>query len=87
MLILGRRVGESLRIGDHIDITILSVDAGGNVTIGINAPKDMLILRSELLEATSANQEAATVRSTPQLIRTLGSVLSPGEPPQDSNSN
>ena len=48
MLILGRKVGESLSIGEQITITILSVDAGGNVSIGINAPKDLLILRSEL---------------------------------------
>ena len=86
MLILGRRMGESLSIGDHITITILSVDAGGNVTIGINAPKDLLILRSELKEATSANQEAATASSSPQLIRALESVLGPLASPQDPDS-
>ena len=83
MLILGRKVGESLSIGEQITITILSVDAGGNVNIGINAPKDLLILRSELKEATSANQEAATASSTPQLIRALESVLGPAEPPAE----
>ncbi len=83
MLILGRKVGESLSIGEQITITILSVDAGGNVSIGINAPKDLLILRSELKEATSANQEAATASSTPQLIRALESVLGPAEPPAE----
>lgn len=83
MLILGRKVGESLSIGEQITITILSVDAGGNVSIGINAPKGLLILRSELKEATSANQEAATASSTPQLIRALESVLGPAEPPAE----
>ena len=87
MLSLGRREGESLCIGDHITITILSVDAGGNVNIGINAPKDLLILRSELKEATSANQEAATASSTPQLIRALESVLGPAGHPQEPHSN
>ena len=48
MLILQRREGESLVIGDQITLTILSVDAKGKVEIGINAPRDILILRSEL---------------------------------------
>ena len=48
MLILGRKAGESLTIGGDISITVLSVDSGGNVSLGIQAPKEMLILRSEL---------------------------------------
>ena len=48
MLILRRREGESLIIGDQINVSILGVDAGGAVSLGISAPRDMLILRSEL---------------------------------------
>ena len=59
MLILGRKAGESLTIGGDISITVLSVDSGGNVSLGIQAPKEMLILRSELQQAVSSNQEAA----------------------------
>ena len=44
MLILGRKAGESLTIGGDISITVLSVDSGGNVSLGIQAPKEMLIL-------------------------------------------
>ena len=44
MLILRRKGGESLVIGDQISVTILSVDASGTVMLGINAPKDVLIL-------------------------------------------
>ena len=61
MLILRRKEGESLVIGDHIELTVLSVDSGGVVSLGINAPRDILILRSELQEAVSANQASATV--------------------------
>ena len=57
MLILGRKAGESLTIGGDISITVLSVDSGGNVSLGIQAPKEMLILRSELQQAVSSNQE------------------------------
>ena len=42
MLILRRKPGESLIIGDQISISILSVDAGGAVSLGINAPRDIV---------------------------------------------
>ena len=59
MLILRRRSGDSFIIGDQISVTVLSAEPNGVVTVGITAPKDMLILRSELQQATSANQDAA----------------------------
>ena len=59
MLILRRKGGESLVIGDQISVTILSVDASGTVMLGINAPKDVLILRSELQLADSDNLASA----------------------------
>lgn len=74
MLILGRKAGESVVIGDHISITILTVEANGNVTLGIDAPKDLLILRRELQQAVSLNQQAAHTAPS-KLINALGSVL------------
>lgn len=47
MLILTRRVGESLIIGDKIDITILGIK-GNQIRIGINAPKEISIHRKEI---------------------------------------
>lgn len=59
MLILQRKKNESLVIGENIKITI--VDAGNDcVKLAIDAPKDITIVRSELLEAASINQEAST---------------------------
>lgn len=49
MLILTRRPGESLWIGDGIKITLINVE-GNQIRIGIKAPDDVTILRSELLE-------------------------------------
>ena len=43
MLILTRRVGESLMIGDNVDITVLGI-RGNQVRIGINAPKDLSLI-------------------------------------------
>ena len=59
MLILERRAGESLAIGDEIRLTVLSVGEGGKVQLGISAPRDVLILRSELQQARTVNQDAA----------------------------
>lgn len=47
MLILSRRPGESLIIGDHIRVSILGVK-GGQVRIGIEAPKDVSVHREEI---------------------------------------
>ncbi|MCG3201212.1 MAG: Translational regulator CsrA [Gammaproteobacteria bacterium] len=48
MLILTRRIGETLVIGDDIEVTILGIK-GRQVRVGINAPRDVNIAREELL--------------------------------------
>ncbi len=47
MLILTRRVGESLMIGNEVTVTVLGVK-GNQVRIGINAPKDVEVHREEI---------------------------------------
>lgn len=54
MLILTRKPSEQLKIGDDITVTILGV-RGNQVRIGIDAPKDVLILREELCEKQEDN--------------------------------
>lgn len=49
MLLLTRRIGESVMIGDGIEVRVMSVQ-GNQVRLGIDAPQDVKILRSELLE-------------------------------------
>lgn len=57
---LTRREGEVFKLGDDIEIEVLDIKPGV-VRVGIRAPKDVRILRAELVEAVAAaNQEATT---------------------------
>lgn len=49
MLILTRRIGETLNIGDNIEVTVLGIK-GNQVRIGITAPRDVPVHRSEVLD-------------------------------------
>jgi carbon storage regulator len=58
MLILTRRVGETLMIGDSVTVTVLGVK-GNQVRIGITAPKDVAVHREEIFQRVDAGKAAA----------------------------
>ena len=61
MLVLTRREGEAIKLGDDIEIEVLEVRSG-IVRLGIKAPRSVRVLRGELVaEVASANTEAAAV--------------------------
>jgi carbon storage regulator len=66
MLILTRRVGEALKIGDNVDVTILSVQ-GNQVRIGIKAPKDVTVHREEIYSRIKEEQKQNQNQKLPQL--------------------
>ena len=56
MLILTRKVGETLSIGDNIEVTVLEV-RGGQVRIGVSAPRDVVVNRKEILNRLNPESE------------------------------
>ncbi len=83
MLILTRRAGETLVIDGDIVVTVMEVGRGGQVRLGIEAPRVHRILRGELLEEISAENRGAALRSDimPDLGGLLGSLPNPSSRP------
>ncbi|HEY8532335.1 MAG TPA: carbon storage regulator CsrA [Micromonospora sp.] len=75
MLVLTRRPGESVMIGDDVVVTVLEV-RGDVVRIGIRAPRDVQVHREEVYrELRQANQEAASPNE--EAVRDLARLLQP----------
>ncbi len=61
MLVLSRRKGQSIMIGDEIELTVVDIQ-GDQIRLGINAPKNISIHRKEVfIEIQKENQEAAQI--------------------------
>ena len=56
MLVLTRRIDESIAIGDDIQVTVLAVE-GDRVKLGINAPREVVILRQEIYQAVQEQKQ------------------------------
>lgn len=58
MLILTRRIGETLVVGDDVTVTVLGVK-GNQVRLGVNAPKDVAVHREEIYQRIQQEQQPA----------------------------
>lgn len=86
MLVLARKVGQQIVIGEEIEITVLEV-RGEQVRLGINAPRSIAVHRKELLvQVADENVQAASVsrESVEELSKTLKEQRKPSPPPPDS---
>ena len=64
MLILTRRVGETLMIGDDVTVTVLGVK-GNQIRIGVNAPKEIPVHREEIYQRIQAEGEDKKISNAP----------------------
>ncbi len=69
MLILTRRVGETVMIGNDVTVTVLGVK-GNQVRVGVNAPRDVAVHREEIFERIKREGQDAPVDSKPTTITT-----------------
>ena len=73
MLLIRRRVGESIRIGDSVEIQVLEVTRG-QVKIGVTAPAEITILRKEIFLAEEANRAASRSLTAENLDKILEQI-------------
>jgi carbon storage regulator len=80
MLILGRKPGDSILIGDRIRVVVLACDRGG-VRLGIEAPADVTILRGEIVSDVTAENQRAGANGANENAQDWLKVI--GGPPRD----
>jgi carbon storage regulator CsrA len=74
MLVLARKTDESIKIGEDIEIKVISIDKGV-VKLGIDAPIDIDIIRSELLEDVKKSNIAASKNVEDKRLSILSKLL------------
>lgn len=71
MLVLSRKKGQSIMIGNDIEISIIDIQ-GEQARLGINAPRNVTVYRKEVFEEIiKENKEAASVTVDPEVIRNI----------------
>ena len=68
MLVLSRKVGERILVGDQVTITVVRI-TGGGVRIGIEAPPDLTVIREELKDASRQSACSPTVSEGPKTTK------------------
>lgn len=63
MLVLTRKMGQSITFGENIRVTVLSME-GDRVSLGVDAPREVRVFRSELLDATRQTNQESLVSPT-----------------------
>lgn len=83
MLILTRKLDESIMIGDQIEISIIDIK-GDQVKLGIAAPKNVKVYRKEVYQAIQEENIQAT-RANPEAISALGRLFNEKQEKQDES--
>ncbi len=67
MLILSRKIGESVIINDTIEVKVIEIN-GDKIKLGIDAPAEVKVLRNELCQTAEVNRDSANSKSNKKLI-------------------
>ena len=74
MLVISRKTGEKIKIGENIEIHIISIDKN-QVKIGIEAPKKIIILRGELIESIKEENKKAVKHINTENLKNFSKVI------------
>ena len=77
MLVISRKINESITIGDKIVVTILDIE-GDRIKLGIDAPRELIILRQEIFQAVQDQvkiQELLAEENKPETLNQLRKLL------------
>lgn len=74
MLVLTRRAGQRIRIGEDVTVVVVGIDGAGQVRLGIEAPRSTQVLREELYQALAGENLRAAEASDPGQILGAGVV-------------
>ena len=77
MLVLTRKLGEVIKVGDKIKIVVVSID-GGSVKIGVEAPEEIPVHREEVYEKIAAENKAASSQLDREKAKSVKAMLSKG---------
>jgi carbon storage regulator len=80
MLVIRRRAGETVCIGEDIEVEVLAV-AGSQVKLGIRAPRSVAVVREEIRTVGEQNRRAARMTAAPELSRLLEALKKPAGAP------
>ena len=83
MLVIRRRAGESLLVGDSVEVEVLEVTQG-QVKLGIRAPREIVVLRKEVRIAAEENRAASLGLPAESLAAFLTSFVHPDSKDRDS---
>ncbi len=81
MLVLARKLGEIIRIGDDISVIVVEMD-GRNVKLGITAPRNVSVHREEVYQRIREENKAAAKGSQIKGIAQIATLLKKQEPPK-----
>jgi len=74
MLVVSRKIGEELKVGDDIIVKIIDIDKN-QVKVGIDAPRNIMILRMELVKEITKQNKLSLQNTTKDVLHTLSDMI------------